>query len=298
MGNRVKGRTKPKSIKAATHSGMSSKRKLSRMGKVRKKNHAGIDATFIGRAKVLKRLQISLKDFRRLCILKGVYPREPRGRAPSNKKGQVFYHIKDVKALNHEPLLDKFREFRTFMKKIRKSANRNEKDEARRKEPLAPRYTLHHLVRERYPRFNDALADLDDALCLISLFAALPSDGRIKSGITRKAKELSASWGAYCSVMGCVTKSFISVKVSVGRLVGCTILSTIEYHHSHARYLLPSLLFRESTSRRLSNLPPPTANPSPSDGSNPTTLRNTFPKVSTFASCSPFSNSTKRYSDL
>ncbi|EED91369.1 predicted protein, partial [Thalassiosira pseudonana CCMP1335] len=182
------------------------------MGKVRKKNHAGIDATFIGRAKVLKRLQISLKDFRRLCILKGVYPREPRGRAPSNKKGQVFYHIKDVKALNHEPLLDKFREFRTFMKKIRKSANRNEKDEARRKEPLAPRYTLHHLVRERYPRFNDALADLDDALCLISLFAALPSDGRIKSGITRKAKELSASWGAYCSVMGCVTKSFISVK--------------------------------------------------------------------------------------
>jgi len=211
MGNRVKGRTKKKSIKAAIHSGSSTHQKLSRMGKVRKRHHAGLDATFIGRAKVLKKLQISLRDFRRLCILKGIYPRQPK-KAPRNKKGQVFYHIKDVKALSHEPLLDKFREFRSFMKKVRRSANRNEKDEARRKEPLAPKYTLHHLVRERYPRFADALGDLDDALCLIHLFACLPSEGKIKSGITRKAQQLAASWGAYCSVTGSVTKSFISVK--------------------------------------------------------------------------------------
>ena len=213
MGNRVKGRTKQKSIKAAVHSGMSTKRKLSRMGKNRKKDHAGLDATFIGRARVLKKLQISLKDCRRLCILKGVYPREPRGRAPSNKKGQVFYHIKDVKALSHEPLLDKFREFKTFMKKVRRNANRNEKDEARRKHSnLVPKYTLHHLVRERYPRFGDALGDLDDALCLINLFACLPSDGRISTSITRKAQLLCASWGSYCATTGSIVKSFISVK--------------------------------------------------------------------------------------
>lgn len=213
MGNRVKGRVKKKSIKAAVHSGMATHRKLSRMGKVRKRDHAGLDATFIGRSRVLKKLQISLKDFRRLCILKGVYPREPRGRAPRNKKGQVFYHIKDVKALAHEPLLDKFREFKSFMKKVRRSANRNEKDEARRKQlALAPKYTLHHLVRERYPRFADALGDLDDALCLVNLFACLPSDGRVKAEITRKAQKLAAGWGAYCAATGSVTKSFISVK--------------------------------------------------------------------------------------
>ena len=212
MGNRVKGRVKKKSIKAAVHSGMATHRKLSRMGKVRKKDHAGLDATFIGRAKVLKKLQVSLKDFRRLCILKGVYPREPRGRAPRNKKGQVFYHAKDVKALSHEPLLDKFREFKSFMKKVRRSANRNEKEEARRKQPLAPKYTLHHLVRERYPRFADALGDLDDALCLVNLFACLPSEGRVQTSITRKAQHLAASWGAYCATTGSITKSFISVK--------------------------------------------------------------------------------------
>lgn len=208
----MKGKPKRKSIKAASHSGMGSKRKLSRMGKKRKKDRAGLDATFIGRSACLRRLQVSLKDFRRLCILKGVYPREPRGRAPGNKKSQTYYHIKDVRAIAHEPVLEKFREFRAFMKKVRKAAGRNEKEEASRKYALAPVYTLHHLVRERYPRFSDALNDLDDALTLCNLFAALPSEKDIAAKITRKAKSLSGSWAAYCAVTSSITKSFISVK--------------------------------------------------------------------------------------
>lgn len=212
MGNRTKGRPKKKSYKAASHSGMSSTRKLSRFGKNQKKGHSGLEATFIGRSRCLKKLQITLKDFRRLCILKGIYPREPRGRTPGKKKGQVFYHVKDVKALAHEPLLVKFREFRAFMKKVRKAAGRNEKDEAARKDSFAPTYSLHHLVRERYPRFVDALSDLDDSLALIYLFAALPSTGRVAAKITKKAQNLAAQWGAYCSTTSAITKSFVSVK--------------------------------------------------------------------------------------
>lgn len=71
---------------------------------------------------------------------------------------------------------------------------------------------MHHLVRERYPRFNDALSDLDDALTLTYLFAALPSTTSIKAKIVSKAKQLAAAWGAYCSTTACITKSFISVK--------------------------------------------------------------------------------------
>mmetsp|Transcript_57222 Transcript_57222/g.139514 ORF Transcript_57222/g.139514 Transcript_57222/m.139514 type:complete len:710 (-) Transcript_57222:112-2241(-) len=213
MGNRVKGRPKKKSIKAASHSKMGSKRKLSRMGKKQKKDNAGLQATFIGRSKCLKMLQITIKDFRRLCILKGIYPREPlNGRVPGKKKGQTFYHIKDIRAIAHEPILEKFREFRAFMKKIRRAAGRNEPDEAARKNAICPTYTLHHLVRERYPRFDDALADIDDALTLTYLFAALPSNTAIKAKMGNKAKSLAAAWGAYCSTTGCITKSFISVK--------------------------------------------------------------------------------------
>ena len=96
--------------------------------------------------------------------------------------------------------------------KIRKAAGRNEKDEAARLDAQTPVYTLHHLVRERYPRFVDALSDLDDALALIYLFAALPSAHRIKTTVTKKAKELSASWGAYCAITSSISKSFVSVK--------------------------------------------------------------------------------------
>ena len=212
MGNRVKGKVKRKSVKAALGSDAGSKRKLSRMGKKQKKEHGELEATFIGRSKCLKMLQITLKDFRRLCILKGIYPRDPVGRFPGKKKGQSFYHIKDIKAIAHEPVLEKFREFRAYMKKIRRAAGRNERDEAIRKNALVPTYTIHHLVKERYPRFVDALADLDDALTLTYLFAALPADKGIKTSVINKAKSLAAAWGAYCATTSSITKSFISVK--------------------------------------------------------------------------------------
>jgi len=208
----VKGKPKQKSIKAASHSKMGSKRKLSRMGKKQKSENAGLEATFIGRSKALKILQVTIKDFRRLCILKGIYPREPRGRHPGKKKGQTFYHIKDIRAIANEPILESFREFRSFMKKIRRAAGRNESDEAARKNAVCPTYSLHRLVRERYPRFVDAISDLDDALTLTYLFAALPSNTAIKAKMGGKAKSLAAAWGAYCSTAGCITKSFISVK--------------------------------------------------------------------------------------
>jgi pescadillo protein len=145
MGGRVEGKKKKMSMKAKVTSKFSSKRKLSRMGKKVKKGEMGPSTEFITRSSALKKLQITLKDFRRLCILKGIYPRVPTTKAPKGSD-KVYYDIKDISYLAHEPLLHKFREFKAFMKKIRRAAGRNQFQEARRKNELKPVMAMDHIV--------------------------------------------------------------------------------------------------------------------------------------------------------
>lgn len=129
MGNRAEGKKKLKSIKAKVTSKFSAKRKLSRMGKKVQKGMTGTSTEFITRSAAIRKLQITLKDFRRLCILKGIYPRVPTKALQGSEK--VYYDIKDISYIAHEPLLHKFRAFKTFMKKVRRAAGRCQYSEAK-----------------------------------------------------------------------------------------------------------------------------------------------------------------------
>lgn len=184
------------------------------MGKIIKKSVRGEAAKYITRGQALKHLQLSLSDFRRLCILKGIYPREPHNRtklkAPSSNT--IFYYLKDIRFLGHEPLIATFRQLRIFERKIRKYIAKKEWIKMRSLE--RPQYVLDHIVRERYPSFVDAIRDLDDALSLIALFAILPqteTEGH-SAEVAQRCVQVMREFEAYVVRAGALKKTFISIK--------------------------------------------------------------------------------------
>ncbi|URE21113.1 pescadillo, partial [Musa troglodytarum] len=64
-------------------------------------------AKYITRTKAVHYLQVSLSTFGKLCILKGIFPRDPKKKVEGSHK--TYYHMKDIVFLAHEPLLEKFR---------------------------------------------------------------------------------------------------------------------------------------------------------------------------------------------
>ncbi|TMW68157.1 hypothetical protein Poli38472_007829 [Pythium oligandrum] len=207
---RVKGRKKLKSIKAKQTDAMGSTRRRAKLGKEQRKGMKGSAANYITRSQALRKLQITLKDFRRLCILKGIYPRDPKKKVKG--KDKTYYYIKDVMYMAHEPVLEKFREFKTFMKKVKKAMGKKHYEDAKRLHENRPEYSLDHIVKERYPRFTDALSDLDDALCLIHLFAVMPAENGIEAQVTENCLKLVREWQNYVVASRSLTKVFVSIK--------------------------------------------------------------------------------------
>ncbi|KUL82246.1 hypothetical protein ZTR_09287 [Talaromyces verruculosus] len=171
---------------------------------------------YITRTQAVRKLQISLPDFRRLCIFKGIYPREPRNKkkaAKNSTASTTFYYTKDIQYLLHEPLLRKFRDQKALAKKIARSLGRGEVgDAARLEKNLAPKLTLDHIIKERYPTFVDALRDLDDCLSLLFLFASLPSTTNVPPKTIAKCQRLCHEFQHYLITTHSMRKSFLSIK--------------------------------------------------------------------------------------
>ncbi|KAI1484797.1 Pescadillo N-terminus-domain-containing protein [Biscogniauxia mediterranea] len=193
------------------------------MARIKKKGEAGNAKNYITRTQAVKKLQISLPDFRKLCIWKGIFPREPRNKKKVTKSltaSTTFYYAKDIQYLLHEPLLQKFREQKVLEKKISRAlgrgdvsdASRLERNAARPEKTGKPRYTLDHVIRERYPTFVDALRDLDDCLSMLFLFANLPSTSTVPAKMIARCERLCLEFQHYIIKSQSLRKSFLSIK--------------------------------------------------------------------------------------
>ena len=105
--------------------------------------------------------------------MKGVYPREPRKKFKGTNK--TYYHIKDIKYLEQDKIMDTLRAIKIYERKHKKLLVKGEKSQAEMLEARRPRMEFQHIIKERYPSFTDSLRDLDDALCLIFLYAKFPT---------------------------------------------------------------------------------------------------------------------------
>jgi len=182
----------------------------------RKKYQHGEASNFFTRKQALHKLQLNLKDFRRLCILKGIHPREPRNRKRAQKGDlhniKTLYHEKDIRFLMHEPIVWKFRDFKVFLKKLKRATDKGNEGAAERLKANKPKYNLDHIVKERYPTFVDAIRDLEDCLCLCFLYSTFPKTAKTPIEMITLCRRLCIEFLHYVIEAKALRKIFVSIK--------------------------------------------------------------------------------------
>lgn len=86
-------------------------------------------------------------NFRKVCILKGIFPREPKKKVKGNH--HTYYHLKDVSYIQHEPLLERLREIRAYQHKVKKAEAKKNPDRATLLRQRSPAYKLDKIVLQR-----------------------------------------------------------------------------------------------------------------------------------------------------
>lgn len=189
-------------------------KKLSKR-KVKQRRKVGIVKAYMSRAVAVKKLQVSLADFRRLCIMKGVYPVEPKNKSKltgANTRRKTYFFTRDIQMLMNEPLLYKFWEFKVFMKRLTKAKGRHDLEKFNHVIENKPFYKLDEIVKERYPRFIDALRDCDDALSMCFLFAMFPKGRGRPDDLIDLSRKLTIEFMHYVINSKSLRKVFISIK--------------------------------------------------------------------------------------
>lgn len=189
-------------------------KKLSKR-KVKQRRKVGIVKAYMSRAAAIKKLQIPLSDFRRLCILKGVYPVEPKNKGKltgGNTRRKTYFFTRDIQSLINEPILFKFWEFKVFMKRLTRAKGRHDLEKFQQIIDNKPIYKLDAVVKERYPRFVDALRDCDDALSMCSLFAMFSQGIGRPDDLISISRKLTLEFMHYVIHTKSLRKVFITIK--------------------------------------------------------------------------------------
>ncbi|GKT13539.1 Pescadillo like protein, partial [Aduncisulcus paluster] len=156
--------------------------------------------------KAREKLQITKGELSKLLILHGFYPRNV-------KNGKLYFASDDIKRLQKSPIYTHFADLKAFNKKVKKRFNRKEDLDAKKLKKQAPHVSYEFLVRERYPTLDSAIKALNDALPILSLYAAVSTDtGAIGRGMVDRCKRACRAFHYYLTRTRSLRAVFISVK--------------------------------------------------------------------------------------
>ena len=92
--------------------------------------------------------------------------------------------MKDVKYLLHDPLLERIRQYKVYKRKVKKvKAKKMYSNLENLQYFLKPEWNIDHIIKERFPSFDSAIKELDEALSMTNLFASLPSNNKVLSHV-------------------------------------------------------------------------------------------------------------------
>lgn len=184
------------------------------MGIIKKKNKLGAkksksnkikQAKLQSQSKIQRKQQLPQKDFRRQCIQKGIYPKD-------SINSRLYYTKKDLKHLQNEPIHKTLRENKIYKKKLAKYKHLGLFKEIEKLELKKPELCIDHLIRERYPTFNDALRNLSDPLSTLFLYRSIPRVKYYTSERSENVQQICYEFMTYCALKRSIVKSFISIK--------------------------------------------------------------------------------------
>jgi len=125
---------------------------------------------------------------------------------------KTLYYEKDIRFLLHEPIVWKFREFKVFLRKLKKAKEKGNTETVDRLNDNKPKYSLDHIVKERYPTFIDAIRDLEDCLCLAFLYGTFPKTARTPKEMVELCRRLVVEFMHYVIESRGLRKVFCSIK--------------------------------------------------------------------------------------
>ncbi|KEG08098.1 Pescadillo [Trypanosoma grayi] len=180
---------------------------------------------YVTRMQATRLLQVDSIQFRRLCILKGIYPRAlARSKQKQSGNDKQYYLAREIKWLVRDHIAERMMAHRAWEKKVRRAEAMGLDEDLKtlQSAKVKPRYSLVATIKERYPFFADAVRDIDDAMSMIALYAFLSpevmSESTIEthhaltSGLHQRARETSERWNRYVVRARALSKGFISIK--------------------------------------------------------------------------------------